>query len=127
MKYNLCDYRYSNGKIYKRWWWFIFDCIDNGPHTYMEGVKIINNLCGLKDDIIELQDDISPHLELCVVDEYIEGVFLVNFKCRHYCFDNDPMPAYVEPYGDKRRLLVTWENGWDCIATPEKFNVYKIS
>ena len=45
MIYNLGDYRFKNGKIYHKRWWFIFKCIDKGPYTYLEGVKQVNTHC----------------------------------------------------------------------------------
>ena len=45
MVYNLCNYRYKNGKIYQKVWWFIYRCIDSGPYTYLEGVKQVNAHC----------------------------------------------------------------------------------
>lgn len=42
--YNLKNYRFNNGKIYKRLWWFIYKCIDKGPYKYLDGVKEVNKL-----------------------------------------------------------------------------------
>jgi len=48
MRYNLGNYRYdSNGKIYKKVWWFIYKCIDKGPYNYLQGVKVVNEKCHL--------------------------------------------------------------------------------
>lgn len=44
MLYNLGNYRYSKGKIYKQVWWFIYKCIDLGPYSYLTGVDIVNTL-----------------------------------------------------------------------------------
>lgn len=46
MLYNLGNYRYSKGKIYKQVWWFIYRCVDHGPYTYLNGVRIVNTLGG---------------------------------------------------------------------------------
>lgn len=44
MTYNLGIYRSRNGKIYKKWWWFIYICIDKGPYSFLDGVKEVNRL-----------------------------------------------------------------------------------
>ena len=44
MQYNLGNYRYDEGKVYKRVWWFIFKKIQDCPQGYMAGVRIVNNL-----------------------------------------------------------------------------------
>lgn len=49
MTYNLGDYRYKNGKIYQRVWWIFFRCIDEGPHSYMEGVRLVNVAAGVEE------------------------------------------------------------------------------
>lgn len=46
MVYNLANYRYKDGKIYVQKWWIFFTCIDEGPYSFMEGVKIVNRLAG---------------------------------------------------------------------------------
>lgn len=45
MTYNLGNYRSKNGKIYRRWWWFIFICIDEGPYSFLGEVSEVNRLC----------------------------------------------------------------------------------
>ena len=47
MPYNLGDYRYNKGKIYQQVFWFWYTCIDSGPYTYMQGVREVNELCGI--------------------------------------------------------------------------------
>jgi hypothetical protein len=42
--YNVGNYRSHRGKIYKKVWWFIYKCIDKGPYSFMEGVRIVNDL-----------------------------------------------------------------------------------
>lgn len=49
MKYNVGNYRYNNGKIYKQVWWFLFKCIDEGPYNWKEGVKRVNFLAGIRE------------------------------------------------------------------------------
>jgi len=121
MRYNLGDYRYDNFKIYRKWWWFFYLCIDEGPYPYIEGVVEVNRLCG----IVEEPTDIS-HLVECDVDENTKGSFLVNFKNGNPGFANDPLPAYVEFYSSDGRLLVTWENGWFCVIKPKYLNIYEV-
>ena len=48
MLYNLGNYRYNRGKIYKQVFWFIYKCIDNGLYTYLQGVKKVNTLCNVE-------------------------------------------------------------------------------
>jgi hypothetical protein len=45
MTYNLGNYRSKKGKIYRRWWWFIYICINKGPYSYLGGVRMVNKLC----------------------------------------------------------------------------------
>ena len=45
MRYNLGDFRYDNGRIYKRIWWFIYLCVNKGPYSHKEGVRKVNELC----------------------------------------------------------------------------------
>lgn len=45
--YNLGNYRYKNLGIYKKVFWFIYKCIDKGPYSYLQGVKRVNELCGI--------------------------------------------------------------------------------
>ena len=47
MRYNLGNYRYDNGKIYKKVWWFFYKCIDHGPYDYLRGTCIVNKLCNV--------------------------------------------------------------------------------
>lgn len=47
MIYNLGNYRYKNFKLYKRIWRFFYKCIDKGPYNYQEGVRKVNELCGI--------------------------------------------------------------------------------
>ena len=49
MRYNLGNYRYDNGKVYVKWWWFIYRVIDEGPMSYMDGVKMVNSLAGVEE------------------------------------------------------------------------------
>lgn len=48
MPYNLGKYRLAdNGKIYRvRWWWFN-KLIDSGTYSWREGVRKVNELCGI--------------------------------------------------------------------------------
>ena len=120
MRYNLGDYRYDKSKIYRKCLWFIFECIDQGPYTYAEGVKVVNGLCGIVEEPI-----VPTQLPLYEIDLTTKGDFLVHFKDNNYSKANDPMPAFIEPYGDHERVLVTWDNGWDWIGKPENLNVYE--
>lgn len=44
MQYNVGNYRYDKGNIYKRVWWFIYKHIEKGTFTYMQGVRKVNRL-----------------------------------------------------------------------------------
>lgn len=119
MIYNLGNYRYKKGKIYKKVFWFIFKCIDKGPYPYMTGVKKVNNLC----NITEITRDYSM-LEHIVPYEGLSGNFLVNFKKDDGHFGNDPMPATITP--EKGRLYVHWDNGRSACCDCTIINVFRL-
>ena len=47
MVYNLGNFRYKNGKIYKKVWWIFFRCVDTNHCSYLNGVRKVNRLCGI--------------------------------------------------------------------------------
>lgn len=49
MIYNLSNYRYKNGCIYKQWFLFIYLKIEDNSLSYMEGVRRVNYLAGIKE------------------------------------------------------------------------------
>ena len=134
MAYILGDYKYTNGMIYKRVWWFIFECIDIGPHNYKSGVKEVNRLYNntykskaegvnkLCRDILEVYD--WSHLQKINATNNTSGKYRVNFKEPEDFFGNDPLPATVTPY--KGRLNIYWENGWDCLIDVSHVNIYEL-
>lgn len=48
MTYNLGNYRSKNGKIYRKLWWFIYVRIDDGPYSFLGGVREVNRLCDVE-------------------------------------------------------------------------------
>jgi len=50
MVYNLGNFRYKNGKIYKKVWWFIYRCWDSDHCGYLDGVRKVNKLCGIEEE-----------------------------------------------------------------------------
>lgn len=47
MTYNLGEYRYRDGRIYRKRWLFFWKCIDEGLYRWKEGVRKVNRLCGV--------------------------------------------------------------------------------
>jgi hypothetical protein len=44
MIYNLGNYRYKNGSIYRKVWWIFYKRIIQSNFNYLKGVRIVNNL-----------------------------------------------------------------------------------
>ena len=119
MVYRLKNYKYDNFSIYKQIIWKFYKCIDKGPYSYYAGVKIINELCGIKEKKFNYSN-----LNLIPINNNTSGEFLTNFKNKCNNFKNDPLPAKITPY--KNKLCIKWENKQNCIIDASYINIYKI-
>jgi hypothetical protein len=124
MTYKLNDYKYKNGKIYKKILWVFYKCIDKGPYGYDVGVRKINQLCGINEEVDKSKLKRVPY------NEVTNGRYLICFVNGDNFFLNDPLPATLTFKKEERSkqdslVNVEWENGKYCTTKLSKLELYE--
>ncbi len=120
MTYNLGNYKYYKFKLYKKIFWFIYKCIDKGPYSYLVGVRKVNKLCGINEEV-----DINKFTKIAYTPD--KSRYIINFKdnFQDSYFLNDPLPATVKSC--KNNIIsIVWDNGYRCKLHTKYFNFFNI-